>query len=160
MTPRTHEAGDTMSYTNQAAHAARYKEAAILGSSPERLVLLLYEHLLVSLRRAALQIQSRNIEGKAQSLEKASDIVFELLASLDFEAGGELASRLAALYGWFITEIGEVSRTLDRERLERLISIVGTLHEAWIGAAEQLKNGGGGATGDILPQPPAQARLP
>ncbi len=142
-----------MSYSNQ---TARYKEAAILGSSPEKLVLLLYEHLLVSLRRAAMQIQSRNIEGKAQSLGKASDIVFELLASLNFDAGGELASRLAALYGWFITEIGEVSRTLDRQRLERLISIVGTLHEAWLGAAAQMQNG----TPPTLPQPPVELPLP
>lgn len=127
-----------MNYGNQ---ASRYKEAKILGSSPDKLVLLLYEHLLVSLRRAALQIESRNIEGKAQALEKASEIVFELLASLNFEVGGELASRLAALYGWFITEISEVSRTLDRPRLERLIEIVRTLHEAWVQAAAQLQNG-------------------
>jgi len=131
-----------MSYGNQ---ASRYKEAKILGSSPEQLVLLLYEHLLVSLRRATLQIQKRDIEGKATSLQRASDIVFELLASLNFEAGGELASRLAALYGWFITEITDVSRTLDRPRLERLIAIVGTLHEAWIQAAAQLQNGANGA---------------
>lgn len=137
MNTRTRQ--ESMSYGKQ---TARYNEAKILGSSREQLVVLLYEHLLVCLRRAAIQIHNRDYEGKAASFEKASDILYELLASLNLEAGGELASRLAALYGWFITEIGDVSRTLDRERLERMIAIVGNLHDAWVQAAAQLQQGG------------------
>lgn len=140
-----------MSYGKQ---TARYNEAKILGSSREQLVVLLYEHLLVHLRRAAIQIHNRDFEGKAASFEKASDILYELLGSLNLEAGGELASRLAALYGWFITEIGDVSRTLDRERLERMIAIVGNLHDAWVQAAAQLQLGGSPDPGTIPGQPP------
>lgn len=121
-----------MSYANA---KSSYHSARVLGSSREQLVVLLYENLLANLRRAGIQIGTRDIEGKAASLEKASDIVFELLASLDQEAGGELASRLAALYGWFIGEISGVGRTLDRERLNRLVGVVRTLHESWAEAA-------------------------
>lgn len=115
--------------------SARYREARVLGSSREQLVVLLYEQLLVSLRRAGAQIRAGDIEGKAQSLARAADIVYELLGALDFDAGGELASRLAALYGFFVTEIGEVGRSLDADRLDRLVGIVATLHESWVQAA-------------------------
>ena len=65
-----------------------YRTTAIVGSSQQRLVQLLYEGLVKNLQRGAVQMRERDIEGKCQSLQKASDIVFELLSSLDFEAGG------------------------------------------------------------------------
>lgn len=115
--------------------ATAYQEAKIMSSSREQLVVLLYEHLLANLRRAAVQIQRKDIEGRSKSLERASDIVFELLSALDMDAGGELSSRLAALYGYFIGEISAVGRTLDGVRLERLTALVSTLHKSWSQAA-------------------------
>ena len=121
-----------MSYTGA---ASAYRTSSVMGSSREQLVVLMYEHLLASLRRAALQIEASDIEGRATSLGRASDIVFELLAALDRERGGEVAGRLAALYAWFLGEIGEVGRTPDTQRLGRLIDQVATLHGAWVRAA-------------------------
>jgi flagellar protein FliS len=119
----------------QTTGATAYQEAKVMSSSREQLVVLLYEHLLANLRRAAVQIERKDIEGRWKSLERASDIVFELLSSLDMEAGGELASRLAALYGYFISEISAVGRTLDAGRLESLTALVSTLHKSWSQAA-------------------------
>src|SRR5690606_23973886 len=127
-----------MSYGNA---AQAYQANDVMGRPPEQLVVLLYEHLLVNLRRSALQIHRGDIEGKTRSLGRASDIVFELLSALDREKGGELASRLAALYGYFISEISQIGRTLDQERLARLISIVASLHTSWIEAAKQVAAG-------------------
>jgi flagellar protein FliS len=111
--------------------ASAYRETRVMSSSPEQLVPLLYERLLVHLKRAEAQVASRDIVGKGESLKKASEIVFELLSNLNFEAGGELASRLAALYAFFANELTEVGRTLDAERLGRVTEMVGSLHEAW-----------------------------
>jgi len=123
-------------------NASAYLEARVMSSTREDLVPLLYEHLCANLRRAAAQIEAGDIEGKAASLDRASGIVFELLASLDFEAGGDLASRLAALYSFFATEISTAGRTLDRERLDRVTSMVASLHEAWQQAAAQAAGRG------------------
>ncbi|MGH7506401.1 MAG: flagellar export chaperone FliS [Longimicrobiales bacterium] len=125
----------------QTNSATAYQEAKIMSSSREQLVVVLYEHLLANLRRAALQIHRQDIEGRSRSLERASDIVFELLSALDLDAGGELASRLAALYGYFIGEISAVGRALDLERLERLTAIVSTLHRSWSQAAAAMAQG-------------------
>ena len=121
--------------TRAARGANAYQEAKVLGSSPEQLVVLLYDHLLTCLRRAGVHTHAGDAEGRAASLERASDIVFELLASLDREAGGELSSRLAALYAYFINEIGALGRRPDTQRLDGLIALVASLHESWARAA-------------------------
>jgi len=114
---------------------SRYLETQIVSSRPEQLVPLLYQHLLVNLRKAGEQIQEGDIEGKAISLQKASAIVFELMSSLDMEQGGEIAMRLASLYTYFTKRISEVGRTLDEDIIRELIELVGSLHESWLEVA-------------------------
>jgi len=131
--------GMTMRYGPSAAGyggAAAYRETQVISSSPEQLVPLLYERLLVYLRRAERQIEAKDIAGKAESLGMAGEVVFELLANLDFDEGGELASRLAALYAFFINEINESGRKMDGPRLGRVTEMVASLHQAWQKAAE------------------------
>jgi len=114
---------------------AAYRQTSVLASNREQLVVLMYDHLLASLRRAAQQVRDGDIEGRVTSLARASDILTELLATLDFERGGDIASRLSALYAWFLGEIGEVSRRPDAARLERMTTLVASLHESWVSAA-------------------------
>ena len=115
-------------------HSA-YRETGVLSSSPEQLVPLLYEHLLVNLKRSAMRIRAGDIEGKFESLTRAADIVVELLSALDHEAGGELAQRLAALYAFWLREINVAGRDLDAGRVEEVAAMVASLLEAWEQAA-------------------------
>ena len=127
-----------MSYGQQ---AEAYRNAAIVGSTPEQLIPVMYEHLLVSLKQAAKQIQSGDLEGKARSVTRAREIVHELLAALDMEAGGELSSRLASLYMFFSREIAGASRELDAQRLEPVTEMVASLHDSWAKAVASLEQG-------------------
>jgi flagellar protein FliS len=115
--------------------ANAYRENAILGTSREQLVPLLYQHLLVNLRKAYKHISAKEIEEKAQAVDKASAILYELMGSLDFDANQELASRLASLYTYFIKELTEASRSLNPQRLAPVIEMVASLHESWLEAA-------------------------
>lgn len=103
-----------------------------MSRSPEWLVILLYEHLLSHLRKAKVQMGNGDIEGKGASLEKASSIVVELLATLNTEKGGEVATRLAALYAYFADEILRISLRSDMVSLDKLIAMVADLHESWM----------------------------
>ena len=127
------------------AYTSKYLENEVVSRPKEWLVPLLYEHLLAHLRRAHVQIQQRDIEGKGTSLEKASAIVIELMGALDRDKGGELAQRLAALYAYFGSEILSIGRTLDTGRLYKVIGMVGSLHESWVIAARTQWPAGGGA---------------
>jgi flagellar secretion chaperone FliS len=124
-----------MSYASQ---TARYLENDIMSRRPEWLVPLLYEHLIASLERASVQMAASDFEGKAASFEKANAIVGELLASLDLEKGGEIAKQLSALYAFFTVELLNISRTMDRPALARLVAMAKELHGAWVAAAEEI----------------------
>lgn len=127
--------------TTYFSQARAYRESAVLGRTPEQLVPLLYEHLLVQLVRGAQQIRMGDFEGKADALSRASDILFEMLESLDFEAGGEVASRLSTLYGYFLREVELAGRSMDAAPLDRLVRMVEVLHAAWSQAAGEVTAG-------------------
>lgn len=101
------------------------------------LIPLLYEHLLANLRRAKVQIESGDLEGKGESIGKASSIVIELLGSLDVAGGGEIAQRLGALYSFYGSEIMRIGRTLDVGSLDKIILMVADLHESWLVVAKE-----------------------
>lgn len=118
-----------------------YRDVEVLSSSPERVVLLLYEKLLASLKRGAHCIRSREIATKHENLTRAGDIVCELLSSLDHERGGELAGRLASLYTFWGKEITDGGRALDAGRIDRVQGMVAELHESWKVAVEAVERG-------------------
>lgn len=111
--------------------AAMYQNSRVVGARRENLVVLLYERLLADLRGAVTAMHERDYEMKARRLEHGLEILFELLGTLDHDAGGDLAARLASLYGFFISEINAVSRSLDTARLERVIGLIDGLYGSW-----------------------------
>lgn len=123
-----------------------YRSTEVLSTSPERLVPLLYEHLLVNLRRGILHIQRENIEGRLESLGRSLDILSELLAALDFERGGEVAPRLASLYAFWTQEISSAGRAMDTQRLEKVAAMVESLGGAWDEACQSLEEAGAPAS--------------
>ena len=116
---------------NSTYSTSAYQRTEVLSTSPERLVPVLYEQLLVNLRRGGMFIRKREIEGKFTSLAKSADIISELLGSLDHEVGGDLSARLAGLYGFWMKEIAIAGRELDAGRLDRVAEMVASLAETW-----------------------------
>ena len=94
-----------------AAHRMRqYQQQAIASSSPEQLVLKLYD----------LGIQCC-LQGNRSKLRA---VLAELVGSLNFEGGGEIAERLYSLYDYCITE------SVDGD-LEIVRDVLSGLREAW-----------------------------
>ncbi|MCU0616979.1 MAG: flagellar export chaperone FliS [Gemmatimonadaceae bacterium] len=124
-----------MSYASQASN---YRELEVLSASPERLVVLLYDGLVVQLERARLATERQHLEGQVVALSKARAIVGELLATLDFEQGGEIADRLASIYQYLLLELVDVGRRGDTALMRRLGGIAAELRDGFAGAAEQV----------------------
>jgi flagellar protein FliS len=124
-----------MSY---AAAVSRYQQNDVASMSPARQVVFLYSHALASLRMASRHIAQKDVEARERAMNKARDIFSELLGTLDFEAGGQIAHNLAGLYAWFIDETMHIDATRDGARLTRLIGMVAELHGAWDQAAQQV----------------------
>lgn len=116
-----------------------YRTTEVLSLSREQLVPVLYQHLLINLKRAASEIRASDYEGKAESLSRASEIVHDLLAHLDFEVEGGLAPRLASLYAFWIREIADIGQEMDAERLDRLVELISPLYASWVEASSALE---------------------
>ena len=107
----------------------------ILSASPERLVVLLFDHLVVNLHRVRIAIDNNDITLRTVSLSKARGIVSELLATLDFSKGGRIASDLSSLYSWFLGEMADIGTLRNARHVDRLVHIAETLRAGFTGAA-------------------------
>ena len=113
------------------AQVGRYQEADVLSASPGQLVLLVYDHLLSSLHRAAIAVESENVEVRLSALAKSRAAVTELLSTLDREQGGHIASSLASLYTFVLAELVDIGLRPDAKRIRRLIPIVTELRQGF-----------------------------
>lgn len=121
-----------MSYASQ---VASYREMEILSASPERLVVLMFDHLVVSLHRVKLSLDNNDVNLRTVSLGKARGIVSELLATLDFDKGGKIARDLSNLYTFLLGEMLEIGMHRDARKVERLMQIAEELRTGFTGAA-------------------------
>ena len=122
-----------MSYGKQ---AARYRETEVLTATPGQLVVLLFDHLLVSLRRAKTAMTNGEFELQGDQLEKSRNILTELLVTLDRERGGEIAINLSALYAFLLGELVQVGVRADHARLDRVTHMIGELRSAFAEASQ------------------------
>lgn len=110
----------------------------ILSASPERLVVLLFDHLVVHMHRIKIAIDNNDVSMRTVSLGKARAILSELLSTLDFDKGGRIAKDLSSLYGFLLGEMAEIGIHRDSRKVERLLQITETLRSAFTGAASMV----------------------
>ncbi len=116
----------------------RYREMEVQAMSPAKRLVLLYAHLLVALKQARMHLVAGEIEARCEKLIRAEEIVHELSYSLDREAGGDFAERLAGLYAWMLGQFAAIHAKPDVAKLDAVTAIVTELHGAWEQAAAQL----------------------
>jgi flagellar protein FliS len=73
-----------------------------------------------------------SIEVIGKSIIKARDIITELMVSLDFEQGGQIAQNLFALYTRFNKELMEAHMGMDAPRISTVRNMVNELRGAWV----------------------------
>jgi flagellar protein FliS len=124
-----------MSYATQ---SSSYREMEIQAASPHKLVVIVFEQLVVNLERARIAMERKDIELRVVALRRARDLVTELLATLDVEKGGVLAQRLADLYQFMLYQLVDIGQRGDVVSMRKLVSIAMQLREGFVGAAQQL----------------------
>ncbi|WP_337172030.1 flagellar export chaperone FliS [Gemmatimonas aurantiaca] len=124
-----------MSYASQ---MASYREMEIHAASPEKLVCIVFEQLVINLERARIAMERKDIELRVVSLNRSRGIVTELLTTLDLEKGGPVADQLAALYEFMLYELVDIGRRGDTVTMKKLVNIATLLRDGFLGAAQQL----------------------
>ena len=108
-----------------------YKETQIRSASPAELVLLLYDGAINFLNQARYHLQTGNIEARVTLINRAVDIISELLGGLNLTEGGEYAARLSQLYTYMIPKLIEANVTRTPEPITEVLGLLTTLRDAW-----------------------------
>ena len=111
--------------------ASIYAENHILHQTGVELVCLLYAE---SIARISLAIDAFDNDQPAErtaAVGGAMAIVVELQASLDLEAGGEIAKDLARLYDYIQDRLITGHAEQDRKSFEQARQVLETLLEGW-----------------------------
>jgi flagellar protein FliS len=124
-----------------------YREAAVRGASPVRLVLALYEQAIEDLRRAVIAQEQGSIEVRTREINHCLAVITQLQTSLDMERGGEVAKNLARFYAMLRDRLVEAQAQQSIPLIEEQISQLVTVHEAWLEVER--------ATSPALPVSPA-----
>ncbi len=117
-----------------------YLQSVGQDASPVRLIILLYEQLIADLRRAAEAIEKANVEERTNQLSHAMQVLGELDAALNMQAGLEVAQNLTHFYGLLRSGLFQVQVHPDRRALEKHIASLLLLREAWLEVERQNAN--------------------
>lgn len=93
--------------------------------------MMLYDGANRFLAQAAESMSERKIEEAHNRLRRAEMIISHLLASLDFERGGEIAPRLASIFIFCQRHLNQARIHRDPQRIEQVRGLLGTLRDAW-----------------------------
>ncbi|HYC78848.1 MAG TPA: flagellar export chaperone FliS [Planctomycetota bacterium] len=113
----------------------QYLSQAVMTASRERLVVMLYDGALKRLERAGRALERGERRDAGEALSSALAIVDELRSTLDFDAGGDVAKELHALYGFVVDRLSRANVERDPERVREAVSVLARLKEGWDGIA-------------------------
>lgn len=110
---------------------AAYKDAAVTTQSKGRLIVLLYDGAIKFMKLAIKELEASNYEAKGRYIGKAQNIINELNAILDTNAGGEIAANLRRLYCFMNNRLSEANIKRDPQMIREVITLMEELNQSW-----------------------------
>jgi len=111
--------------------ARAYRESAVRGASPVGLIVILYEEIIHSVRKACRSAQSGNIEERTHSLNHALAVVGHLQGILNFEKGGRVARDLSLFYDLVRSKIMEANVRTNGVTMDWIVTECSNIKLAW-----------------------------
>jgi flagellar protein FliS len=119
-----------------------YQKTQITTASREKVLLMLYEGAIRFVKHAEVAMLDKKIAEKGKQISKATAIISELMATLDFKVGGQLAVDLENLYVFMIDKLIEGNINNDVECLRTVEGLLRTLYTAWQDVVENPRPDG------------------
>jgi flagellar protein FliS len=113
---------------------ARYITDAIHTASPAKLLMMLFDRLVLDLARGEQAMIDGNRPEANSNLQHAQDIITELHVSLDLDAWPG-APGLAALYAFAQTELVNANVQRDVAKVKGVRGLIEPLRDTWREAA-------------------------
>lgn len=109
----------------------QYTNMSVTTVDRGRLLLMLYDGCIRFLKHAKMGLEAKDIMKFAKYLSKSQAILAELMATLDFEKGGDIARDLDRIYDFCIFHLTEANLEKNPEKIGRVISVIETITSAY-----------------------------
>ncbi|MDD5433836.1 MAG: flagellar export chaperone FliS [Nitrospira sp.] len=108
----------------------KYQDIQVKTADKGRLILMMYDGAIIFLQQARELYKEKDYIGKTQKISRTQDIIFELIAALNMEAGS-IAKNLKSLYMYMIKRLFDANMKKDLAAIEESIKILSELRIAW-----------------------------
>lgn len=122
-----------------AAYRSVAVQSGVDAADPHRLILMLMDGALERISAARGAIENNAPEAKGRLLHRAVSIVDELRASLNLEAGGQIAANMADLYEYVGRQLLRANLENKVELLDEASHLIREIRSAWIQIPAQAK---------------------
>ena len=112
----------------------RYLQDSISTASPGKLLIMLYDRLVMDLVHGEEALRTGERELANDKINHAQEIILELRTTLDVDAWAG-APGLANLYGYLLTELIGANIARDADRVATCRGMIEPLRDAWREAA-------------------------
>lgn len=120
-----------------ANYTKNYLRNAVEGASSGTILVMLFDGLVKFINLSIKHVDAGNIQEAHNYIIRSQDIVYELLSSLDRDAGGEMADNLASLYDYSIRKLEKANIEKDSSHLKDVLDIIQPLRATWKQVVEQ-----------------------
>lgn len=112
------------------AHA-KYQSVQVTTTDRGRLLLMMYEGAIKFLKQSKSGLETNDMTKFCRFLSKGQAIIAELMNTLDFEKGGQIARDLDRLYDFMLWYLTEANLYRDPKRIQKVISLLDTIYGAY-----------------------------
>lgn len=113
----------------------------VTRARPTRVVVMLYDEAIASLKAAIDAMQQNAIEERCNRLNVVTEIVATLHMSLDMESGGEIAGDLGRLYRFILARLIRINIHSDAAGAAQIVELLMPLREAWEEVDQRMAEG-------------------
>ncbi|GAX88904.1 flagellar export chaperone FliS [Effusibacillus lacus] len=114
----------------------QYKRVQIETARPQELILMLYDEAIKQLKLVMESIDQKKMEATNNSFKKVQDILEELLASINPEAG-EIAVQLQSLYNFMIRHAAQANIEKSKRKAQDVLDLFISLRTTWAQAMKE-----------------------
>lgn len=119
-------------YTNpKKAYLSTRATSSVHGASPHKLISLMFDACQENLAVAKGGIERKEVKKKADAIKKAMDIIVRLQAALDFEKGGQIATKLDDLYTFCTNRLALANAVNDVTMIDEVYRVIAEIKVGW-----------------------------
>jgi len=109
----------------------QYQNIQVTTVDKGRLLLMMYEGAIKFLKQSRAGLEADDIVKFCRFLSKSQAIIAELMNTLDFEKGGQIARDLERLYDFMLFYLTEANLERSADKVTKVIGLVETVYSAY-----------------------------